>query len=204
MKSLEWPLRAAIVQGSRTPDSQSGNRGSNPRSGTSSAFSGIEGWATLSRNRLCQILALELVRGLPATSYLLVIESNLTSKEEHEDERSGKSAGVVAGAVFGRYGGGRCQLREPISIGYSRAAGGQFTGKVRSRAVCVDRRKVVIYRKQAGRDASVGRVKTSPRGRWKLRTGKPRAGNYYSRALPGKAARGVRCGGARSAVTHVS
>lgn len=91
-----------------------------------------------------------------------------------------------------------------ISIGYSRASGGQFTGNVQSRAVCADRRNVVVYRKQAGRDASVGRVKTSARGRWNLRTGKPRRGDYYARALPGKAARGVRCGGARSAVTHVS
>ncbi len=91
-----------------------------------------------------------------------------------------------------------------ISIGYSPASGGRFVGKVQSRAVCADRRKVVVYRKQAGRDASVGRVRTSTRGRWNLRTGKPRRGDYYARAVPGKAARGVRCGGARSAVTHVS
>jgi len=91
-----------------------------------------------------------------------------------------------------------------ISIGYSPAAGGQFTGKVQSSRVCADRRSVVIYRNRPGRDATVGRVGTSVGGRWSLRTGKPRKGDYYAMAVPGKVAGGVRCGGARSAVTHVS
>ncbi len=106
---------------------------------------------------------------------------------------------ATAGAALGgaNYG-------SRISIGYSPASGGQFAGKVKSRAVCSDRRNVVVYRKRAGRDASVGRTRTSVRGRWNVRIGQPRRGDYYARALPGKAARGVRCGGARSAVTHVS
>ena len=91
-----------------------------------------------------------------------------------------------------------------ISMHYQPAAGGQFAGKVRSRNVCTAGRRIVIYRKRPGRDASLGRARTTATGKWRLRTGKPRRGDYYARVLPRSVAGGVRCGGARSAVTHVS
>ena len=91
-----------------------------------------------------------------------------------------------------------------ISMGYSPAAGGQFTGKVRSAAGCADRRKVVVFRARSGPDAAVGRTTSSSGGGWRLRTGTPQAGDYYAQATAQSRAGGVRCGGARSALTHVS
>lgn len=91
-----------------------------------------------------------------------------------------------------------------LSMNYSSASGGRFAGKVRSRNVCVSKRRVLVYRKSPGRDPSIGGTTSSGSGRWDLRTGKPRTGDYYARTAPKPAGSGVRCGGARSATTHVS
>lgn len=91
-----------------------------------------------------------------------------------------------------------------ISLGYSPASGGQFTGNVQSRSVCASGRRVAVYLIQPGADRTIGQARTSAGGSWRLQTGKPKRGNYYAAALPSTVAGGVRCGSSRSAVTHVS
>jgi|GEM_PF-3815174 len=88
-----------------------------------------------------------------------------------------------------------------LSMNYSRASGGQFTGKISSRSVCASTRRVVVYRKGGG---SIGSTTTSGAGSWRLVTGKPSRGDYYATTAPKAAGPGIRCGGATSALTHVS
>lgn len=113
---------------------------------------------------------------------------------------------LAAFVVLGASGVAAAGVNYPtnLSMNYSRASGGQFAGKVNSRNVCAGNRRVVVYRKSPGRDGSIGSAKSSSGGRWHLKTGKPRTGDYYAQTNPKPAGAGVRCGGARSATTHVS
>lgn len=113
---------------------------------------------------------------------------------------------LAAVAVLGASGVAAAGINYPtkLSMHYSRSSGGQFAGAVNSSNACTSNRRVVVYRKSPGRDGSIGSAKSSSGGHWHLRTGKPRSGNYYAQTNPKSAGAGVRCGGARSATTHVS
>ena len=91
-----------------------------------------------------------------------------------------------------------------ISMGYSSSSGGSFAGSVGSSAKCRGGRTVSIYRTSPGADPSIGSTRTSSSGSWGMVTGKPRRGDYYAQVSPKSAGAGVRCGGARTATTHVS
>ena len=119
--------------------------------------------------------------------------------------RKGLTAVAVSLAMLASAGTaiGGASYPSRVSIGYSPAGGGQFAGNVQSRKVCTAGRAVVLFRKRAGADASIARATTSSRGDWKLRTGKPRRGDYYAQVLPRSSGK-AHCGGSRSATTHVS
>ncbi|MBK8294538.1 MAG: hypothetical protein IPK93_07090 [Solirubrobacterales bacterium] len=91
-----------------------------------------------------------------------------------------------------------------LKMGYSGASGGSFAGKLRSSRKCKGGRRVAVYRSTPGSDPSIGSTTTSANGKWGIATGKPRRGDYYAKVGAKSAGGGIRCGGARTATTHVS
>ncbi len=94
-----------------------------------------------------------------------------------------------------------------LTISYSRASGGHFSGKVKSQKhACIASRKVTVYRKKHGHDPAIGSDMSSRRGRWKVNpAGRVATGNYYAKTPPLQlgASRGT-CTAARSITTHAS
>jgi hypothetical protein len=94
-----------------------------------------------------------------------------------------------------------------LTISYSRASGGHFSGKVKSQKhACIAARKVTVYRKKHGHDPAIGSDTSSASGRWKVNpAGRVATGNYYAKTPPLQlgAGRGT-CTAARSITTHAS
>ena len=94
-----------------------------------------------------------------------------------------------------------------LTISYSRASGGRFSGKVNSQKhACIAGRKVTVYRKKHGRDPAVGSDTSRRTGKWNVNpTGRVAAGNYYAKTSPLQLGAGAgTCRGARSVTTHAS
>ncbi len=73
-----------------------------------------------------------------------------------------------------------------LTISYSRASGGRFSGKVDSQKhACIAARKVTVYRKKHGRDPAISSDTSSASGRWRVNpAGRVAAGNYYAKTPP--------------------
>ena len=94
-----------------------------------------------------------------------------------------------------------------LTISYSRASGGRFSGKVDSQKhACIAGRKVTVYRKKHGRDPAVGSDTSSGTGKWNVNpAGRVAAGNYYAKTSPLQLGAGAgTCRAARSITTHAS
>jgi hypothetical protein len=94
-----------------------------------------------------------------------------------------------------------------LTISYSRASGGHFSGKVKAQKhACITGRKVTVYRRKRGHDPAVGSGKSSASGRWKINpAGRVAAGNYYAKTPPHQLGAGLgTCTAARSITTHAS
>lgn len=108
----------------------------------------------------------------------------------------------VGGAAFGS-----TRFNTKLTISFSRASGGHFSGKVKSQKhACIADRKVTVYRKKHGRDPAIGSDTSSRRGRWRVNpAGQIRAGNYYAKTPPLQLGSGVgTCRAAKSITTHAS
>jgi hypothetical protein len=94
-----------------------------------------------------------------------------------------------------------------LTISYSHASGGRFSGKVKSQKhACIAGRKVTVYRKRHGRDPAVGSDTSSTSGSWKVNpAGRVAAGNYYAKTPSRQlGAGGGTCSAASSVTTHAS
>ena len=93
-----------------------------------------------------------------------------------------------------------------LTISFSRASGGQFSGRVKSpKHACIVDRKVTVYRKRSGRDPAVGSDRSNAKGRWRVNPARVAAGNYYAKTAAIQLQSGAgRCSAARSVTTHAS
>jgi hypothetical protein len=94
-----------------------------------------------------------------------------------------------------------------LTISYSRASGGHFSGEVKSQKhACIAGRKVTVYRKKHGRDPAIGSDTSSRKGRWKVNPARRVAvGNYYAKSPPFHLGSGAgTCTAAKSITTHAS
>lgn len=94
-----------------------------------------------------------------------------------------------------------------LTISFSRASGGQFSGEVKSpKHACFAGREVTVYRKRQGRDRAIGSDASNRSGTWKLNpAGQVRAGDYYAKAPSLRLRSGVgTCARAKSITTHAS
>jgi hypothetical protein len=109
----------------------------------------------------------------------------------------------LAGGVA--FGGTRFDTK--LTISYSRASGGHFSGKIKSpKSACLAGRKVTVYRKKHGRDPAIGSDTSSRKGRWKVnRARRVATGNYYAKTPPFHLGSGAgTCTAAKSITTHAS
>lgn len=110
-------------------------------------------------------------------------------------------------ACVGGVGFAAIRYDTKLTISYSRASGGHFSGKAKSQKhACIASRKVTVYRKKPGRDPAIGSDTTSASGRWKVNpAGQVAAGNYYAKTPPLQLGAGVgTCTAAKSVTTHAS
>jgi hypothetical protein len=108
----------------------------------------------------------------------------------------------VGGVAFGN-----TRFNTKLTISFSRASGGHFSGKVKSQKNgCIARRRVTVYRKKHGRDPAIGSDSSSRKGKWRVDpAGRVAAGNYYAKSPPLHLAAGAgTCAGAKSITTHAS
>ena len=108
----------------------------------------------------------------------------------------------VGGVAFG---GTRFDTR--LTISYSRASGGHFSGKVKSgKSACIAGRKVTVYRKKHGHDPAIGSDTSNGSGKWTVNpAGQVAAGNYYAKTPPFHLGSGAgTCTAATSITTHAS
>ncbi|MGZ8665511.1 MAG: hypothetical protein ACXWZM_00205 [Solirubrobacterales bacterium] len=110
----------------------------------------------------------------------------------------------AAGATLAEAAG----FNSTVTIRYL-PGGPRFSGRVGSaQALCVQNRRVTVYRRARGADPAIGSDTSSAAGNWNLALhGRPRAGYYYARAKSrtvGAAGSRTVCRAARSAVTRAS
>ncbi len=102
---------------------------------------------------------------------------------------------------------GSAKYSTKLTLSYSPASGGHFSGKVKSpRSACVAGRAVTVYRSKAGKDPAIGSATSAGSGKWRVNpAGSVAAGDYYARTPGVKlAAGGGTCTAAKSISTHVS
>lgn len=94
----------------------------------------------------------------------------------------------------------RPRCRSNISINYDEARRGRdrFKGNVRSpHDACEPNRLVFLKKKRKGRDAFVGRDRTTGKGKWLIREHRAK-GRFYARVKKARLKTGVVCAGDRS------
>ena len=102
---------------------------------------------------------------------------------------------------------GSAKYRTDLTIGYSPASGGSFSGKVKSpRKACVAGRAVSVYRSKAGKDPAIGSATSTGGGKWFVNpAANVAAGDYYATTRAHKLAAGAgTCTAAQPVSTHVS